>query len=206
MIPFLLLLFIFGSPSWGFTESMKSAYIDVNRETTMKKEENKSFLQKKKSSAKKPAKWSEKPQKGIDPTTSFREHEFSMDQGRPLFNFTKIFEKKRAPLTDSLEKLIFSHSLGHWGWKDMAFMGVAEAKTFNPETHLSNGKLHLKGEEVKERKLPEILKHLQPKKELLSKEIFMGFSFSLNTTNGHLFLEIHLTPPFETDTGILIPF
>jgi hypothetical protein len=50
------------------------------------------------------------------------------------------------------------------------------------------------------------LKHLEFKRVDIFKEIFMGFCLSLDPMNGHMFLEMNITPSSGKGPGFIIPF
>jgi len=174
----------------------------------MKIGENEVPIQKKKKSAKEPMKASKKRKAGFPPVMPYSDYGAIMGTAKMEVNFLKASEeKKRSPLTECLDKIVFSYDIVHSAWKDKIFMGVAEAKSSNPDIRQPGlGSYPPGNHSFKERKILETFKHLQSKREELFKEIFMGFRFSFNPGSGHIFFEINVTPPSETGTGIIIPF
>jgi hypothetical protein len=109
-------------------------------------------------------------------------------------------------LTEYLDKIIFPYDFVHSAWKDKIFMGVAEAKSSNPDVRQPNFGPYRPGNNYfEEKRILETFKHLQFKREELSKEIFMGFRFSFNPVSGHVFLEMNAIPS-EKGPGLIIPF
>ncbi len=174
----------------------------------MKIDENEVTFQKKKKSAKEPIKASKKRKAGFPPVMPYSDYGAIMGTAKMEVNFLKASEeKKRPPLTECLDKIIFSYDFVHSAWKDKIFWGVAEAKSSNPDIRQPNVGSYPPGNNYfKESGILATFKHLQFKREELSKEIFMGFRFSFNPMSGHMFFEINVTPPSETGTGITIPF
>jgi len=207
-VAILLGLFIFGITAQVRADSVKSINNAANQETIMKMDENKRSIQKKEGHAKNAVQSSKKHQTRSQPSISYTDYGLIMGNDRPDLNFLKVSEeKKRSPLTECLDKIIFSYDFVHSAWKDKIFMGVAEAKSSNPDVRQPNFGPYPPGNNYfKERRILETFKHLQFKREELSKEIFMGFRFSFNPMSGHMFFEINVTPPSETGTGIIIPF
>jgi hypothetical protein len=120
-----------------------------------------------------------------------------------------VGEKKGYPLTECLHKIISSHEFVENVWKGRSsyFVGAAEARSLNPENSYSHlGSSLLGNRYFKERTALATLKLLQPKKEELFREIFMGFHFSFTPLSGRMFLDLNATPSPETRTGMFIPF
>jgi hypothetical protein len=125
-------------------------------------------------------------------------------------NFLKIVEEKNKPLlTEPLDKVIYSRKFSQDAGREK-FSNFQEATKTNYSNSdfgqfilrpYQNGNKHLE----EERTLA-TLKLLQSKKEEIFKEIFLGFRFSFNPMNGHMLLEMNVTPSFEKGPGIIIPF
>ena len=206
-VAILLGLFIFGITAQVWADSVKSINNAANQETIMKMDENKRSIQKKEGHAKNAVQSSKKHQTRSQPSISYTDYGLIMGNDRPDLNFLKASkEKKRSPLTEYLDKIIFSYDFVHSAWKDKIFMGVAEAKSSNPDIHQPNFGSYPPGNNYfEEKRILETFKHLQFKREELSKEIFMGFRFSFNPVSGHVFLEMNAIPS-EKGPGLIIPF
>jgi hypothetical protein len=204
----LLFLFIFGITTQAYPDSVKSIKNTVNQETIMKIDENKVVLQKKVGIVKDPIKTSRKRTPEFRPNVSYKDTWWVIDNGK--LNFLKISEeKKKTSFSDYLDKVIYSYGFYHkaWGEKFLNFKGVAEAKSLNPDVNLSYLGSYPPGNKYyEERRILEIFKLLQLKKEEISKEIVMGFRLTFNPVRGHMFLEMNVTPSFENGSGFAVPF
>ena len=209
-IVILSLLFIFGITAQVWADSVKSINNAANQLTIIKIDENEVVIQKKKELTKEPTKSSKKRKARFPPVMPYSDYGAIMGTAKMEVNFLKASkEKKRSPLTECSDKIIFSYDFVQNGWRNHfpSFMGVAEAKSSNPDIRQPNFGPYPPGNNYfKERRILETFKHLQFKREELSKELFMGFRFSFNPMSGHMFFEINVTPPSETGTGIIIPF
>ena len=206
-VAILLSLFIFGITAQVWADSVKSINNAANQETIMKMDENKRSIQKKKELTKGPTKSSKKRKARFPPVMPYSDYGAIMGTDKMEVNFLKALkEKKRSPLTEYLDKIIFSYDFVHSAWKDKIFMGVAEAKSSNPDVRQPNFGPYPPGNNYfEEKRILETFKHLQFKREELSKEIFMGFRFSFNPVSGHVFLEMNAIPS-EKGPGLIIPF
>jgi hypothetical protein len=209
-VAILLILFIFAIFIQVWANPVKSINDAANQVTIMKMDENKVVMQKKKELTKEPTKSSKKREARFPPVMPYSDYGAIMGTAKMEVNFLKASkEKKRSQLTECLDKIIFSYDFAQNGWRSHfpSFMGVAEAKSSNPDIRQPNFGPYPPGNNYfNERRILETFKHLQFKREELSKEIFMGFRFSFNPMSGHMFFEINVTPPSEAGTGIIIPF
>jgi len=207
-VAILLFLFIFGITTQGYADSVKSRKNTVNQETMMKIDENKVALQKKVGILKDPIKTSKKHTSEFTPNISYKDRWWVIDNAK--LNFLKTLEeKKKTSFADYLDKVIYSYGFfqNSWGEKFLNFSRVAEAKSLNSEVNQSHlGSYHPGNKNFEERRILEVFKLLQLKREEISKEIVLGFRLSFNPVSGHLFLEMNVTPSFENGSGLTIPF
>jgi hypothetical protein len=209
-IVILSFLFISGIISQAWADSVKPIDNGANQDTMMKMDVNASLLQKKKGPAKEPIRQStnrnSRSYKGI----SYSDYGAIIGDTKLKLNFLKaVEEKKGSPLRECLHNIIPSYCYIENVWKDRSsyFVGTAEARSSNPEySHSHLGSYSPGNRYVEERTASATLKLLQPKKEELFREIFMGFRFSFAPLTGHIFLDLSATPSPETGTGIPIPF
>ena len=209
-IVILSFLFISGITSQAWADSVKPIDNGANQDTMMKIDVNASLLQKKKGSAKESIRQSKNRNIRFYKGISYSDYGAIICDTKLNLNFLKaVEEKKRVPMTECLHKIISSYGFVETGWKDRSsyFVGAAEARSSNPEySHSHLGSYPPGNRYVEERTAPATLKLLQPKKEELFREIFMGFRFSFAPLSGHMFLDLSATPSPETGTGFLIPF
>src|SRR4030043_2384150 len=140
------ILFFFNSPIFGITaqvraDSVKSINNAANQETIMKMDENKGVMQKKKELTKGPTKSSKKRKARFPPVMPYSDYGAIMGTAKMEVNFLKASkEKKRSPLTECSDKIIFSYDFVQNGWRNHfpSFMGVAEAKSSNPDIRQPN--------------------------------------------------------------------
>ena len=204
----LLFLFIFGITNQVYADSVKSIENTVNRETIMKIDENRVALQKKTEMVKDPPKASKKHTSEFLSNISYKDRWWVTDNAQ--LNFLRTSEeKKKTSLTDYLDKVIYSYGFPQnaWGEKFLNFRGSAEAKSLNTDVNQSHLRPNPSGNKYfEERRILEVFKLLQLKREEISKEIVMGFRLSFNPVSGHMFLEMNVTPSFEKGSGIIVPF
>jgi hypothetical protein len=196
-------LFIFGITTSVWPDSIKSMNNTTNPLRTMKMEENRSIVQKKTESPKKSKARSQ-------PVLPYSDFGAMMGDTKQDINFSKTAkEKKKPPLTDFLDKVIFSYDFAQNGWMGHfpSFMGVAEARSSNSGASQSHLSSQSPGNQYfEEGRILPTLRLLQPRKDESFKEISMGFRFSFNPLSGHVFLDMNATPSSEARTGIMIPF
>ena len=209
-IVILSFLCIFGIISRAWGGSVKSIDNGANQGTIVKMDANASVLQKNKEPAKESIRQSKNRNIRFYKGISYSDYGAIIGDTKLNVNFLKVVEeKKRVPLTECLHKIISSYGFVETVWKDRSsyFVGAVEARSSNPEnSHSHLGSYPPGKRSVEERTVPATLKLLQPKKEELFREIFMGFRFSFAPLSGHMFLDLSATPSPETDTGVVIPF
>ena len=208
-IVILSLPFIFGIIAQAWADSVKSINDAANQETIMKMDENKGVIQKKKGPAKGPIRSSKNRNIRFYKGISYSDYGVIMGDIRPDVNFVKTLEeKKKSRLRDSLDKVIFSYDFAQNGWRNRfpSFMGVAEAKSSDPDVSQTVlGSYPTGSRHLEEGRILETFKLPQFKRENISKEIFMGFRFSFNPVSGYVFLEMNAIPS-EKGPGLIIPF
>jgi hypothetical protein len=170
---------------------------------TTKMDENKTIVQTKSKSPKKSKVRSQ-------PALPYSDFGAMMGDTKQEVNFLRATkEKKNPPLTDFLDKMIFSYDFAQNAWMGHfpSFMGVAEARPSNSGASQSHLSSQSPGNQYfDEGRILPTLRLLQPRKDELFKEISMGFRFSFNPLSGHVFLDMNATPSPEARTGIMIPF
>jgi hypothetical protein len=208
-IVILSFLCIFGITSQGWAGSVKSMDNGANQGRTVKMDANATLLQKKKGPAREPIKQSKNRNIRFYKGISYSDYGAIIGDTKLNINFLKtVKEKKGSPLTESLHRINSSYDFVENVWKDRPsyFVGAAEARSSIPEnSHSHLGSYPSGNRYVEERRAPDTLKFLQPKKEQLFREVFMGLRFSFTPLSGHMFLDLSAAPP-ETGAGILVPF
>ena len=197
-VAILLTLFIFGMIARAWCDPVKSKKGAAIQLTTMKMDENRAVLQKKTVPAKESAEWSKKSQAKLRDVNFLRTLE----------------EKKRSQWVESSDKVIYSREFSENAWRNK-FSGplqVRETKSSSSDSGQSVLKPYpiLKpypdGDgSFEEGKILTTLKLLQSREETF-KEIFMGFRFSVDLTNGHALLEMNVAPSTEKRSGFMIRF
>jgi hypothetical protein len=191
-VAILLTLFIFGMivRAWGDpVKSINSAAIQL---TTMKMDENKAVLQEKTETGRVSAEW-------------FKKSQAKLGEG----NFLRTLnEKKRSQWVESWDKVTYSREFLENVWRNKFFSLRQVRETKSSRSGLGqfiskpspdeNGYLEVE-------KILATLKLLQSKEETL-KEIFMGFRFSFDLTNGHVLLEMNVSPSSGKRSGLTIRF
>jgi hypothetical protein len=209
-IVILSFLCILGITSQAWAGSVKSIDNGANQGRIVKMDANATLLQKKKGPAKEPIKQSKNRNIRFYKGISYSDYGAIIGDTKLNINFLKaVEEKKGSRLTEWLHKIISSYDFVENVWKDKPsyFVGAAEARSSNPEnSHSHLGSYSPGNRYVEERRAPDTLKLLQPKKEELFREIFMGLRFSFTPLSGHMFLDLSATPSPETGTGILVRF
>lgn len=188
----LLTLFIFGMIVRAWCDPVKSINVAAIQLTTMKMDENKAVMQEKTGFAKRSTEWSKKSQANFRDINLLRTPE----------------EKKRWQWVESPDKLIYSREFLENAWKNRFFSSreVRETKSSTPDSGQSILKPYQDANGYfEEGRILTPLKLLRSKEETL-KEIFMGFRFSFDLTNGHVLLEMNVTPSSEKKSGLTIRF
>jgi hypothetical protein len=209
-VSILLPLFIFGISPDGWPDSIKSIHYTANPLTTMKMDENDGPVQKRMESVMKTTKSLEKSKTPSQPDLLHSDDGARMNDIKPDIDFLQALEeKKRSPLKECLDKVVFSYDLVQnlWNHRFSYSIGVAEAKSSNPGVGQSYfGSYPSENQNLEQGKILATFRLRQSKKDELFKEIFMGFRFSFNPLSGHMFLGMNANPSSETGTGIVIPF
>ncbi len=185
-------VFIFGTISRAWCDSVKSINGAAFQLTAMKMEENKAVMQEKTAVPKESTEWSKKSQ------PKFRD-----------VNFLRILEEnKRSQWVESSSKVIYSRELLVNAWRNEIFSPrqARETKSSTLDFGKSLLKPSLDGDGYfEEGNILTTLRLLQSREETL-KEIFMGFRFLLDLTNGHVLLEMNVTPSSGKRSGFMIRF
>jgi hypothetical protein len=158
----------------------------------MKMDENKAAVLEKTEPAKGPPEWSKKSQARLRDVNLLRTLE----------------EKKRSQWVESLDKVIYSRELSENVWRNKFSppLHTTETKPSSSESGESGFKAYPdENGSFEQAKTPTKLKLLQSREETF-KEIFMGICLSFDLTNGHVFLEMNVTPSTEKRSGFLIRF
>ena len=191
-VAILLTLFIFGMIARAWCDPVKSIKGAAIQLTTMKMDENRAVLQKKTEPAKESAEWFKKNQAKLR-----------------VVNFLRTLEeKKRSQWVESSDKVIYSREFLENAWRNKFFspQQVRETKSSSSDFGQSILKPYPDGDgSFEEGKILTTLKLLQSREETF-KEIFMGFRFSVDLTNGHVLLEMNVAPSTEKRSGFMIRF
>lgn len=191
-VAILLTLFIFGMIARAWCDPVKSIKGAAIQLTTMKMDENRAVLQKKTVPAKESAEWFKKSQAKLRDVNFLRTLE----------------EKKRSQWVESSDKVIYSREFLENAWRNKFFspQQVRETKSSSSDSGQSILKPYPDGDgSFEEGKILTTLKLLQSREETF-KEIFMGFRFSVDLTNGHVLLEMNVAPSTEKRSGFMIRF
>jgi len=191
-VSILLTLFIFGLIVHAWADSVKSVDGAAVQLTAMKMDENKAALQKKAQPAIEPAEWSKKSQ--VKP--------------RDVNFLRTLEEKKRSQWVDLSDGVPTFREIVENVWKNKFFSPLQMRETKPSSSDLRQPRLKPYPDEngyFEEGKTSTALRLQQSKEEIL-KEIFMGFRFSFDLTNGHMLLEMNVTPSSEKRSGLTIRF
>ena len=191
-VAILLTLFIFGMIARAWCDPVKSVNGAAIQLTTMKIDKNRALMQKKKEPVNGSAEWSKKSQARLRDV-----------------DFLRTLEERRRPQWLELsDKVIYSREFSENTWRDRFFSPrqAKENKSSNSDSGQSLFKPSPDGNGYfEEERILTTLKLRQWREEIL-KEIFMGFHFSFDLTNGHVFLEMNVTPSSEKRSGFIIRF
>ncbi len=206
----LLFLFIFGIVPPVYGDSVKSTKNAVNQETINKIDGNKGALQKKSGDSKESIKLLKIRKVKTPSSPPYSDDEEIIVRSHFDANFLKTLEEnKRSLLVHSVDKVIFSCGFSQNAWSEK-FLNLRETsgvKSSNPEMGPSQWESYSSANKYsEERRIMEIFKLLEFKKEEISKGIVMGFRFYFNPVSGYLFLEMNATPSSEKISGLTIPF
>ena len=191
-VAILLTLFIFGMIVRAWCDPVKSINSAAIQLTTIKMDENRAVPQKKTEPANESAEWFKKSQ------AKLRDVDF----------FKTLEETKRSQWVESSDKVIYSREFLENVWRNKFFSPRQVRETKSSSSGFGQSILKLSPDEngyFEEGKILKTLKLLQSKEEIL-KEIFMGFRFSFDLTNGHVLLEMNVTPSSDKKSGLAIRF
>jgi hypothetical protein len=188
----LLILFIFGSFVRAWSDPVKSQKDAAVQVTAMTMGVNTVVIQKKAEPVKEPARWMKN----------------SQDRLRDVGFLRTLEEKKRSLWVEMSDKVISSREFSENIWRNRSSspLKAPEIKPsgFDFEKSSLNSYPDRNGS-LEEGNILKTLKLLRSKEETF-KQIFMGFRFSFDPTGGHLSLEVNVTPPAETQSGLMIRF
>jgi len=191
-VSILLILSIFGMIVRAWCDPVKSIYGAAVQLTTMKVDENKAAMLKNTEIAKKSPEWSKKSQSGLRECTFLRTPE----------------EKKRFQWLESMERVIYSREFSENVWRNKLSKTLHATETKSSISDSGQSPLKANPDEngsFQQAKTFTKLKLLQSREETF-KEVFMGICFSFDLTNGHVFLEMNVTPSTEKRSGFSIRF
>jgi len=117
-------------------------------------------------------------------------------------------EKKRSQWVELSDSVYCARELLENVWRNQFFVPLKIREATSSSSYLGQSIWKSYPDEngyFEEGKISTALKLRQAKEEIL-KEIFMGFRFSLNLTNGHVLLEMNVTPSSEKRSGLTIRF
>ena len=191
-VAILLTLFIFGMIARGWCDPVKSINGATIQLTTMKIDKNRVLMQTKKEPVNGSAEWSKKSQARL----------------RDVHFLRTLQEKKKSQWLESSDKVIYSREFSEDAWRNKfsASLHVRETKTPGSDSGQSTLKPYPdRNDSFEEVNILATLRLLQSREETF-KEIFMGFRFSFDLTNGHVFLEMNVSPSTEKGPGFMIRF
>jgi hypothetical protein len=202
-------LFIFGITTQALADAVKSINIDANQVKIMKMHEDNSVMQNKVRTAKEPDGSLKPSESTFQPETSDTDRGPVTDITKPSVIFSKTLKKSaKLQWASFLDKVIYSYVFFDNAWRDrfLTLRGVLETKS----SGVDYGKPALKPfpneNEVGERRIWEAFEFLQPKREEIFKEMFIGFRFSFYPMSGHMLLFLNATPSSDNELGLMIPF
>lgn len=208
-VSILLTLFIFAMITHAWNDLDKSMTYAANRVTTMKMEENKGVIQKKKKPAPKPVKSIKKRNNKSQAALRCPDDGAAMGSIKRDVDFLKAVEEKRKVRLIDLDQIIYSPEsfLSSCNNEFPSSREAPGAKSSNTDFSQSISKPFPAGSKYFEggTKL-ETFRHLESRKEELLREIFMGLRFSFTPTSRHIVLEMNVTPSSEKGPGLIIPF
>jgi hypothetical protein len=190
-------------------DDVKSVKYTANRETIIKMDKNKGFLQKRIELAKTPVKSSKKLIAGFQ-SAILHDCEATLDSTKLGVNFPKTLEEeKKLQLIDFLHKAIYSYEFFQDAWKDRSLSSrkINESKSSNSDFGQPILKPYPIGDKYfEEGNMLSTFRLLQSKREETFKEIFMGFRLSFDPKSTHMLVEINISPSSEKGPGVIIPF
>ena len=185
-------LFIFGMIYRAWCDPVKSINDAAVQLTTIKMDKNKAIMQKKTEPPKESTGWLKTSQ------ANFRNVDF----------LKSVEGKKRSQWVESSDKVIYSREFSENDWRNKSPSPpeITETKSSISNSGQFISKLSSDGNGYLEiEKILTTLKLLQSKEDLL-KEIFVGFRFSFDLTNGHVHLEMNVAPSSEKRSGFILRF
>ena len=208
-VSILSFLFIFGIVTHASSDPDKSMNTAANRITTMKMDENKGLVQKKKKPAQNPVRSIKKGSSKSQSAFGRRDDGTAIVSTRRDVDFLKAVEEKRKARWIDLDQILYSPEFLRSTCNNDFFSSreVPAAKSSNTNSSQLISKPHPAGSKYFEggTKL-EILRHCESKKEEILREIFMGLRFSFSPTSRHVVLEMNISPSYERGPGLAIPF
>ncbi len=208
-ISILLTLSIFAMATYAWNHLDKSMSYAANRVTTMKMDENKEALQKRKKPTPRPL----KPTKKVSARPQSAHHPpddgaFIASSKRHV-DFLKAAEEKRKARWIDLDQITYSPDSFLSPCSNDFLISREAPKEKSSNTDFSRsisepypaGGTYLEGHTKSE-----MFRYLESKKEQILKEIFMGLRFSFTPNGRHLVLEMNVTPSSEKGPGLIIPF
>jgi hypothetical protein len=181
----------------------------ANRITTMKMDENRAVVQKKKKPVPKRAK-SIKERNSKSQSAPCCPHDGATIAGTKRdrdVDFLKAIEEKRKARWIDLDQILYSPEFLR-GTCYQDFLSLAPTtKSSNTDFSQSISKPYPVGSKYFEggRKL-ETLRHLESRREEILREIFMGLRFSFTPASRQMVFEMNVTPSSEKGPGFIIPF
>lgn len=208
-VSILLILFIFGIIASGWAVEVKSIHNMTNQEIRIKVDENKKPLREKRGPAKSATQLSEKNKNRSLTDIPYIDYGAMVRRTTLKINFLKaVEEKKRVPLAESLDCVIFSYNFAQHIWKDKLFnfMGTAEARLSKPESNQPIlGSPSTGNKYFDEGRALDKFKPFKPKREESFKAIFMEFRLTYHPVSQRVFIKMNVTPS-ENEPGFIIPF
>jgi hypothetical protein len=208
-VSILLILFIFAIVTHAWSDPGKSMSYAANQVTTMKIDENKGLVQKKKKPALKRAKSIKKENGKSQSALCLAGDGATLGGTKRDVDFLRAVEEKRKARWIDLDQILKSAEFLQ-NTRNNHFLSSREApaaKSSNSDFSQSISKAFPDGSNYFEGGTKsETLRHLESKKEEILREIFMGLRFSFTPTGRHVVLEMNVSPSSEKGPGLVIPF
>lgn len=208
-VSILLILFIYGFIAPGWADEVKPIHNRTNQEIRIKVDGNKRTLREKKGPAKTTTQLSGKNQNRSLTDIPYIDYGARVRRTTLKINFVKAVEdRKRIPLTECMDSVIFSYDFAQHVWKDKLFnfMGTAEAHLSKPESSPSIlGSPSTINKYFDEGRVLDKFKPFKSKREEIFKAIFMEFRLTYNPVSQRVLLKMNVTPS-EDEPGFIIPF
>jgi hypothetical protein len=206
-VSILLTLFIFAIVTHAWSDPDKSMNAAANRVTTMKMDENKGVVQKKKKPAQNPGRSIKKGNSKSQPALRCPDDGTDIASTKRDVDFLKAVEAKRRARWIDLDHISYSPEFLRGTRNHDIFTSREAPKSSDTDFSQSFTKPFPVGNKYFEggTKL-ETLRHLDSKKEEILRQIFMGLRFSFTPTSRHVVLEMNVIPSYERGPGLVIPF